>query len=179
MRKLQVAEFLTLDGVMEAPDTWNGPFLNEEMGMDIGSSLFKIDALLYGRRTYEEMAAAWPERTGDMADRFNSIPKFVVSTTLQEATWNNSKLIKGNIAEEVSKLKQQFGQAITILGSGDLVCTLMHYHLIDEYLLVVCPLILGKGKRLFQDASRTTLRLVTSKSYTTGIVFLTYQPIKE
>src|SRR6266571_480939 len=82
--KLQVAEFLTLDGVMEAPDQWNEPFLNEEMGMEIGGSLFQCDALLYGRRTYEEMAAAWPERTGDMADRFNSMPKFVVSTTLQE-----------------------------------------------------------------------------------------------
>jgi len=111
-----------------------------------------------------------------MADRFNSIPKFVVSTTLQEATWNNSKLIKSNIAEEVLKLKQQFGQAITILGSGDLVHTLMDHHLIDEYLLVVCPLVLGNGKRLFQDASRTTLRLVNSKAYTTGAVWLTYQP---
>ncbi len=176
MSKLQVAEFLTLDGVMEAPDQWNGPFLNEEMGMEIGGNLFQCDALLYGRRTYEEMAAAWPERTGDMADRFNSIPKFVVSTTLQEVTWNNSRLIKGNIAEEVSKLKQQFAQAITILGSGDLVRTLMHQHLIDEYLLVVCPLVLGKGKRLFQDANPTTLRLVTSKAYTTGAVWLTYQP---
>jgi len=177
--KLQVAEFLTLDGVMEAPDQWNGPFLNEEMGMEIGGNLFQCDALLYGRRTYEEMAAAWPERTGDMADRFNSMPKFVVSTTLQEATWNNSRLIKGNIAEEVSRLKQQFGRAITILGSGDLVRTLMQHRLIDEYLLVVCPLVLGKGKRLFQDASRTTLQLVTSKAYTTGAVWLTYQPIKE
>ena len=129
MSKLQVAEFLTLDGVM--------------------------------------------------ADRFNSMPKFVVSTTLQEVTWNNSRLIKGNIAEEVFKLKQQFGQTITILGSGDLVRTLMHQGLIDEYLLIVCPLVLGKGKRLFQDASRTTLRLVTSKAYTTGAVFLTYQPFKE
>src|SRR5437763_6312191 len=179
MSKLQVAEFLTLDGVMEAPDTWNGPFLNEEMGMDIGGNLFQIAALLYGRRTYEEMAAAWPGRTGDMADRFNSIPKFVVSTTLQEATWNNSKLIKSNIAEEVSKLKQQYGQNILILGSGELVRTLTQHHLIDEYMFVVCPLILGKGKRLFQDGSKTTLRLITSKAYTTGAVWLTYQPIKE
>jgi dihydrofolate reductase len=176
MGTLQVAEFLTLDGVMEAPDQWNGPFLNEEMGMEIGGNLFQCDALLYGRRTYEEMAAAWPERTGDMADRFNSIPKFVVSTSLQEATWNNSRLIKGNIAEEVSQLKQHFRQAITILGSGDLVRTLMDHHLIDEYLLVVCPLVLGNGKRLFQDANRTTLRLVNSKAYTTGAVWLTYQP---
>ena len=176
MSKLQVAEFLTLDGVMEAPDQWNGPFLNEEMGMEIGSRLFQCDALLYGRRTYEEMAAAWPGRTGDMADRFNRIPKFVVSTTLKEVTWNNSRLIEGNIAEEVSKLKQQFGQAITILGSGDLVRTLMQQNLIDEFLLIVCPLVLGNGKRLFQDASRTTLRLVNSKAYTTGAVWLTYQP---
>ena len=174
MSKLQVAEFLTLDGVMEAPERWNGPFLNEEMGMEIGGNLFQCDALLYGRRTYEEMAAAWPERTGDMADRFNSIPKFVVSTTLQEATWNNSRLIKSNIVEEVLKLKQQFGQAITILGSSDLVRTLMDQHLIDEFLFVVCPLVLGKGKRLFQDASPTTLRLVNSKAYSTGALWLTY-----
>src|SRR6266480_1311454 len=93
----------------------------------------------------------------------------------ERVTW----LTEGNIAEEVSKLKQQFGQNIAILGSGDLVRTLMHHHLIDEYSLIVCPLILGKGKRLFQDASRTTLRLVTSKAYTTGAVWLSYQPIKE
>ena len=178
MSKLQVAEFLTLDGVMEAPDTWNGPFMNEEIGMDIGGSLFQVGALLYGRRTYEEMAAAWPERTGDMADRFNNIPKFVVSTTLHEATWNNSKLIKDNIAEEVSKLKQQFG-AIAVIGSGELVHTLMQHDLIDEYMLIVCPLLLGKGKRLFQDPTKSTLRLVTSKAYTTGTVWLTYQPARE
>src|SRR6266516_1091549 len=103
MSRSEVAEFLSLDAVIEAPDQWDGPFANVEMCMQIGSSLFQCGALLYGRRTYEERAAAWPERTGDMADRFNSIPKFVVSTTLQEATWNNSKLIKGNIAEEVSR----------------------------------------------------------------------------
>src|SRR5438046_3356476 len=118
MSKLQVAEFLTLDGVMEAPEQWDGPFPNEEMGMEIGSSLFQCGALLYGRRTYEEMAAAWPERTGDMADRLNSIPKFVVSTTLQEATWNNSRLIEGKFVEEVSRLKKKFGQAIRIAESG-------------------------------------------------------------
>ncbi len=179
MSKLQVAEFLTLDGVMEAPDQWNGPFLNEEMGADIGGSLFQIDALLYGRRTYEEMAAAWPSREGEMADFFNRIPKFVVSTTLASASWNNTKLITGNIVEEVSRLKHEYGQGILILGSGDLVRQLAHHHLIDEYSLVVCPLILGNGKRLFQDASRATLRLVTSKAYTTGAVWLTYQPIKE
>jgi dihydrofolate reductase len=176
MSKLQVAEFLTLDGIMEAPDQWNGPFLNEEMGMEIGGNLFQCDALLYGRRTYEEMAAAWPERTGDMADRFNSIPKFVVSTTLQEATWNNTRLIESNVAGEVLKLKQQFGQAITILGSADLVRTLMDHHLIDEFLFVVCPLVLGKGKRLFQEASPTMLRLVNSKAYSTGAIWLTYHP---
>jgi len=179
MRKLQVAEFLTLDGVMEAPDTWTGPFFNEEIGMDIGSNLFKIGALLYGRRTYEEMAAAWPERTGDMADRFNSISKFVVSTTLSEATWNNSKLIKGNVAEEVSRLKHEDGQDIVILGSGELVSHLQQQNLIDEYLLLVMPLVMGKGKRLFREGINTKLRLVESKTYSTGVVSLTYQPIKE
>src|SRR5947207_14414542 len=99
MTKLQVAEFLTLDGVMEAPDQWNGPFLNEEMGMEIGGNLFQCDALLYGRRTYEEMAAAWPERTGDMADRFNCMPKFVISPHLQEPNLYISRLIKGKFLD--------------------------------------------------------------------------------
>ena len=179
MSKLQVAEFLSLDGVMEAPDTWTGPFFNDEIGIDIGSRLFQIDALLYGRRTYEEMAAAWPERTGEMADRFNSISKFVVSTTLREAKWNNSKLITGNLAEEVSRLKREVGQSIVVLGSGELVNTLMQQNLIDEYLLMVMPLVLGKGKRLFREGINTTLRLVESKTYSTGVVSLTYQPIKE
>lgn len=179
MGKLQVAEFLSLDGVMEAPEHWNGPFMNEEIGMEIGSSLFQTSAMLYGRRTYLEMASAWPERSGDMADRFNNMPKFVVSTTLQEATWSNSKLIKGNIAEEIAKLKQQFDQSITILGSGELVRTLMREQLVDEFQLIVCPLVLGKGKRLFEDASPTTLKLITSKGFGTGAVFLNYQPIKE
>ena len=179
MGKLQVAEFLSLDGVMEAPDTWTGPFFNDEIGIDIGSRLFQIDVLLYGRRTYEEMAAAWPERTGEMADRFNSLPKFVVSTTLREAKWNNSKLITGNLTEEVSRLKREVGQSIVVLGSGELVHTLMQQNLIDEYLLMVMPLVLGKGKRLFREGINTTLRLVESKSYSTGVVSLTYQPIKE
>ena len=179
MGKLQVAEFLSLDGVMEAPDTWTGPFFNDEIGIDIGSRLFQIDVLLYGRRTYEEMAAAWPERTGEMADRFNSLPKFVVSTTLREAKWNNSKLITGNLAEEVSRLKREVGQSIVVLGSGELVHTLLQQKLIDEYLLMVMPLVLGKGKRLFREGINTTLRLVESKSYSTGVVSLTYQPIKE
>src|ERR1700740_502107 len=112
MGKIQVAEFLTLDGVMEAPDTWNGPFMNEEIGADIGGGLSQCDALLYGRGAYEEMAAAWPSREGGMADFFNNVPKFVASTTLASASWNNSRLIKSNIAEEVSRLKQRFGQTI-------------------------------------------------------------------
>ena len=178
MGKLQVAEFLTLDGVMEAPDTWNGPFMNGEIGADIGGSLSQCDALLYGRVTYEEMAAAWPERTGEMADRFNSLPKFVVSTTLREAKWNNSKLITGNLAEEVSRLKREVGQSIVVLGSGELVHTLLQQNLIDEYLLLVMPLVLGKGKRLFREGINTTLRLIDSKTYSTGVVALTYQPAK-
>ena len=179
MGKLQVADFLSLDGVMEAPDTWTGPFFNDEIGMDIGSNLFQIDALLYGRRTYEEMAAAWPERTGEMADRFNSLPKFVVSTTLREAKWNNSKLITGNLTEEVSRLKREVGQSIVVLGSGELVHTLMQQNLIDEYLLMVMPLVLGKGKRLFQGGDQARLQLANSKAYKTGMISLNYEPAKQ
>jgi dihydrofolate reductase len=180
MRKLKVAELLSLDGVMELPNTWAFPFMTEEIGMDVASSLSKIDTLLYGRVTYEEMADAWPSRTGEMADRFNSLPKYVVSTTLSEVTWNNSTLIKENIAEEVSKLKHEIGQDILLLGSRDLVHTLMQHDLIDEYDLTIFPIVLGSGgKRLFREGINKTLRLVESKTYSTGVVSLTYQPIRE
>ncbi len=120
---------------MEAPDTWSFQFATGELGKDVASNLLTIDALLYGRRTYEEMAAAWPSRTGVMADQFNGIAKYAVSTTLSEVTWNNSTLIKDNVAEEVSQLKQRPGQDILILGSADLVHFLKLHDLIDEYWL--------------------------------------------
>ena len=109
----------------------------------------------------------------------NSLPKFVVSTTLEELAWNNSRLIKGDIAEEVTRLKQQPGQNILVYGSGELVHTLMQHDLIDEYWLLVYPLVLGSGKRLFRDGSKTSLKFVEIKTFSSGVVLLGYQPVKK
>lgn len=165
---------------MEAPDKWHFQFWNEEMGKFKFDELFASDALLLGRVTYQGFASAWPSMTDEegFADRMNSLPKFVVSTTLEDPLeWNNSTLIKGNIAEEVANLKQQPGQDILIYGSGDLVHTLMQHGLIDQYRLLVHPVVLGSGKRLFKDGSDTTvLRLVETKTFGSGVVVLTYRP---
>ena len=177
MRKLIVTEFLTLDGVMEEP-AWTAPYWNDEIAKFKFDELFGSDTLLLGRVTYQGFAAAWPSRTDEQgfADRMNSLPKFVVSTNLQKVEWNNSRLIKENIPEEVSRLKQQPGQNILIYGSGDLVQTLMQSDLIDEYWLLVYPIVLGSGKRLFQDGSKTTLSLKETKTFSSGVVVLCYQP---
>ena len=172
------AEYVSLDGVMEEP-SWTGPYFGEEMAKAQLDLLFASDALLLGRVTYEGFAAAWPSMTDEQgfADRMNALPKFVVSTTLEEAQWNNSTLIKGDVAEEVSRLKQQPGQDILIYGSADMVNTLMQHDIIDEYRLMVFPVVLGSGKRLFGDRSDpTALRLVDTYATGTGVVILTYRP---
>ena len=156
MRKVVVSEYVTLDGVMEEPGTWSFQFWNDEAAKFKFDELFASDALLLGRVTYQGFAKAWPSMTDEQgfADRMNSLPKFVVSTTLKEVEWNNARLMKGNIAEEVSKLKQQPGQDILIAGSADLVHTLMQHDLIDEYRLLVHPIVVGSGKRLFERGER-------------------------
>ena len=203
MRKVIVSEFVTLDGVMEAPDKWSFQFWNEEVAKYKFDELFASDALLLGRVTYQIFADAWPimndedtlkrikEAGGDteaiQADymakenpfnyRMNSIPKFVVSTTLKEVDWNNSKLIKGNVTEEVSKLKRQPGKDILIAGSADLVHTLMQHDLIDEYRLMIFPVVLGNGKRLFKDGSdKKVMKLVDAKTFRSGVVVLSFKP---
>jgi dihydrofolate reductase len=177
--RLRVSEILTLDGVMEAPDSWVFPYMDQEIGEYVMGVLQETDAMLFGRKTYEEMAAAWPERSGAMADIFNGVPKYVVSTTLSELAWNNSRLITGNIVEEVAKLKAQPGRVMLINGSADLVQLLTQHHLIDEYILTVAPLVLLKGKRLFQAGMEGQLQLLDSKTYKTGIVRLNYQPVQQ
>jgi len=183
MRKVIVSEFVTLDGVMEAPDKWQFPFWNDETGKFKLDELLACDALLLGRVTYQEFAEAWPSMTDEegFADRMNSLPKFVVSTTLKEPNlkWNNSRLIKGDITRETSKLKQQPGQDILISGGAGLVHSLMQRDLIDEYRLLVYPVVLGRGKRLFRDESNATLKLVETKTLGSDVVLLTYQPEKQ
>jgi len=178
MRKVIVSEFLTLDGVMEAPHEWSFEFWNDEIAKFKFDELFASDALLLGRVTYQGFAAAWPhmtEQAGEYADMMNGFPKFVVSKTLEEVEWNNSRLIKGSIAEEVTKLKQQPGKDILIFGSGQLVPTLIQHDLIDEYRLLVYPVVLGSGKRLFEAGSNTILRLGETKTFSSGVVLLQYQ----
>jgi dihydrofolate reductase len=177
--RLRVSEILSLDAVMETPDRWVGSYMDQEIGQDVMSILGETDAMLFGRKTYQEMAAAWPNRTGGMADIFNSVPKYVVSSTLRDVTWNNSHVITGNVVEEVARLKAQPGGTLLVNGSADLVRLLTQHHLIDEYILTVAPLVLLKGKRLFQAGMEGQLQLLNSRAYKTGIVRLNYQPVKQ
>ncbi len=187
MRKLVVSEFMTLDGVMEDPGgaekTKNGGWAFQFQRGAEGdkfklNEIFAADALLLGRVTYEGFAAAWPSYKDEQgfADRMNSIPKYMVSTTLQHPTWNNTHVIKSNVPEEVARLKAMPGQDILVAGSAQLVQTLMQHDLVDEYRLMVYPVVLGSGKRLFREGtSRINLRLVQDKPIGSGIVILVYQ----
>jgi dihydrofolate reductase len=179
MRNIIATEYVTLDGVMHEPGEWSGPFFNDEAAKFKYDELFASDALLLGRVTYEGFAKAWPTMTGagDFGERMNSLPKYVVSTTLHNPEWNNSHVIKANVVEEISKLKQEPGQDILLAGSGVLLHTLMENDLVDEYRLMLHPIVLGSGKRLFQNENQTkTLKLVETKPFSSGIVVLTYQP---
>ncbi|HLY30982.1 MAG TPA: dihydrofolate reductase family protein [Ktedonobacterales bacterium] len=178
MRKLVASEYVTLDGLMEEPGQWSFPFWGEETSQFKHDELFASDALLLGRVTYEGFAKAWPtmEGTGDFGERMNSIPKYVVSTTLETVEWNNSQLIKTNVVEEVAQLKQQSGMDILLAGSGQLLHTLMSHNLVDEYRLMLYPIVLGSGRRLFREGETKTLRLVETRTCQTGVVILTYQP---
>lgn len=176
MRKLVVTEFLSLDGIMENP-MWSLKYWNDEIAKFKEDEGTASDALLLGRVTYEGFAAAWPKSKDEGADYFNNIRKYVVSTTLKEPLeWNNSVLIKGNVVEAITKLKQQDGKDIVIHGSGRLIQTLMQHDLVDRYRLLVYPLVLGKGQRLFEEGATATLRLVESQTFSSGAVGLVYEP---
>jgi dihydrofolate reductase len=182
VRKVIASEFVSLDGVMEDP-SWTFQFSSDEQQKFKFDELFASDALLMGRVTYEGFAAAWPGRTDEagFAERMNGLPKYVVSRTLEEPLeWDNSTLIEGDVAEAVAGLKQQPGQDVLIYGSGELVSTLMQHDLIDEYRLMVFPVVVGGGKRLFEDAAETTvLKLVDTKTFDSGVVVLTYEPAEK
>ena len=177
MRKMVVTEFMSLDGVMEEP-RWTFKYWNDEIAKFKGEESSASDALLLGRVTYQGFAAAWPESKAEGADYFNSVRKYVVSKTLEEPLeWNNSTLIKENFAEEIIELTQRPREDITILRSGALVRSLLRGDLIDELRLMVHPVVLGGGKRLFEDGDgRQALELVDSKTFGTGVLYLTYRP---
>ena len=181
MRKVVAAEFLSLDGVMESPDKWHFPYLNEEMGQAVGEGFAAADAMLLGRVNYEEWAAFWPGQDPEenpMAAQMNAMQKYVVSTTLKEPLgWQNSTLINENVAEEIARLKQREGRDIVISGSGALVRSLLQYGLLDELKLMIHPVLVGSGKRLFEDGGeQKALALVESKTFETGVLYLTYRP---
>ena len=175
MRTLMVTEFVSLDGVMENPG-WTFKYWNDEIAAFKGEESNASDALLLGRVTYQGFAAAWPESTDEGADYFNNVRKYVVSTTLDKAEWNNSTLIKDNVVEEITKLKQQDGKDIAVHGSATLVQTLMRHNLVDRYRLLVYPVVLGTGKRLFDEGTTASLKLVESQSFSSGVVGLIYEP---
>ncbi len=179
MRKIVAGLFITLDGVVESPEQWQGPYFNDEMGVAVGSLMSGADTMLLGRVTYQEFAAFWPNQSSDdpFAAHMNGTPKYVVSTTLETVEWQNSTLLAGNVAEELTKLKQQPGKNIGITGSATLIRSLLRDHLLDELQLLVHPIVVGSGKRLFPEGSdRVALRLVDAQTFSTGVLSLTYTP---
>jgi dihydrofolate reductase len=176
MRKLVESTFVTLDGVISSPEKWGPPYWDDEHDKYAHDLLWASDALLLGRETYEGFAEAWPPMTGDdYADRINSLPKYVASTTLQETKWN-ATLIRGDVADEVAKLKQQAGQNILKFGTGELDRTLMEHNLIDEYHFWLFPVVAGSGQHLLDGIGSTHLNLLDTTRFSSGIVVLTYTP---
>jgi dihydrofolate reductase len=192
MRKVIVSMNVTLDGFMAGPGCeldWHFNFWNEEMSEYAGKQLNGADTILLGRVTYNAMAKYWPFVTVDpsyprediaFADMMNSHQKIVFSGTLEKASWNNTRLVKENSSRKIVRLKQQPGKNILIYGSGSIISALMRWELIDEYMLWVHPVVLGKGKQLFSDlTNRITLQLVGTKTFNSGVVLIYYQAGKK
>ena len=189
MGKIVVSDNVSLDGVIQDPagdegfsrGGWVGlikdrPELNQ-LALD---DALRSEALLLGRRSYEWLAARWPSRSGELADRLNSMPKYVVSSTLERPDWNNSKVLKGDVVDEVSKLKQGLDEEIGVPASFQLVRTLLEHDLVDELRLKIFPVVLGDGERLFGETSdKKPLRLVNSKTVEGDIAFLTYEVVRD
>ena len=181
VRKVTAGLFVSLDGVTESPERWQLPYFDDEMGEAVGAAMNAADAMLLGRVTYQEFASYWPGVSPEdqpFAGYMNDTPKHVVSTTLEEPLgWNNSTLIKGNVVEEITKLKQQPGKNIGVTGSATLVRALLRDDLLDELGLMVHPVVVGSGRRLFEDwGDLKRLELVDSRTFGTGVVYLTYRP---
>ena len=180
VRKIVAGLFLSLDGVYEAPHQWHFPYFNHEMGEAVQSQIDATDTMLLGRVTYQEFASYWPHQSNDevpLADHMNNTPKVVISETLDSLDWQNSTLIKGNVVEELTLLKQQPGKNIGITGSGTLVASLLRAGLLDELRLLVHPIVVGKGKRLFAtEGEARGLRLADAQTFSTGVLYLTYTP---
>jgi dihydrofolate reductase len=193
MGKIVVIEFMTLDGVIQAPGGegedpeggfehggWIMPYFNEQMGEVADRQMASADAFLLGRKTYDIFASYWPESDEELADVMNSMRKFVVSRTMDEATWQNTTLIQDDVATEIRLLKEHPGKNIHVIGSSELAQTLIEEDLVDEYQLMVAPIVVGSGKRLFRDGNpMQKMELVDSQTFSSGVTFFTYRPKRQ
>jgi dihydrofolate reductase len=176
MRKLVVTEFVALDGVIDTP-IWSMEYWNDEIANFKGTEQAESDMLLLGRVTYDGFAQAWPQSQDEGAEKMNSMPKYVVTTTLDRADWNNTTIIRENVMEEIVRLKQQNGGNILVYGSSVLVDSLLEAGLVDEFRLLVYPVVVGSGDRLFKNNRSAKLKLTSSQTFKGGVLALIYQPV--
>lgn len=180
MKKVVAGLFMSLDGVVDSPDKWQFDSFDEDMGAEVDTLIAETDTVLLGRTTYEEWASYWPATTEDLdfASYINDAPKYVASTTLEEPLeWRNSTLVKGDVVEAIGKLKSQPGKDIAVQGSPTLVRSLLENDLLDKLKLMIHPVVIGGGKRLFEDGrAPKRLRLTDTKTTRTGVLILTYEP---
>ncbi len=180
MGKIVSNFFISLDGVVESPHEWHFPYFNDEMGAAVDAGTTSCAAFLMGRVLYEEWSEYWPAQGDeDFGSFINSIPKYVASTTLTEATWNNTTLVTGDVASRLEELKQRTDGDIGMSGSPTLVRWLLANGLLDELNLLVHPIAVGHGHRLFEDTPTHPLRLVRHETFTTGVLHLTYAPAED
>lgn len=178
MRKIVAGLHITLDGVIEAPEKWSFDYYCDEVGQSIKARRDATETLLLGRRMYQDFAAFWPGQSGEVADFMNKTPKLVASTTLESADWENSELIQGDLVAALTALKEQPGGTITITGSATLLRSVLRAGLLDELHLMVCPIVLGEGRRLFDGPTgRVPMKLTASETFPTGVVHLAYAAV--
>jgi dihydrofolate reductase len=175
MGKIAATLFISLDGVVGEPQEWSFPYWGDETSAYKDAELRASGAQLLGRFTYEGFAAAWPSRTGEFADKFNRMPKYVASSTLKSADWTNAHVLRGDLAAEIRKARDKTQGELTVHGSPTLVRWLLAHELLDELRLLTYPIVLGKGKRLFDGAAPANLRFVSAKPLSGGTVLLTYE----
>ena len=177
MSKIIASLFVSLDGVAESPDTWHFPYFNDEMGNAIGAAMADCGAMLLGRVQYEEFAAFWVASTDEFADVMNNQKKYVVTTTLTEASWNNTEIISGDVLGKIAELKAAAGKNIAVSGSLTLVRSLLRAGLLDQLQLFVHPIVIGKGARWFDELDSTVkLHLNSAETFTTGVINQIYTP---
>jgi dihydrofolate reductase len=185
VRKIIAGLFISLDGVYEAPDQWHFPYFNDEMGREVDAQVQETGTILFGRQTYQEFESYWPQQGSEveLADYFNQTPKLVVSNSLTTVSWQNTTLVRGDVMQELNRIKREPGKNISIVGSGTLVRSLLAAGLLDELRLLVHPIAVNSGKRLFpgtadgqgvRETGRVPLTLLASKTLSTGVLSLTY-----